>query len=285
MHFPGPDRNHSRDGRDLGVPTNALLFARYTSIAQYLGEPVTIGAPAGGRGRRCRRRSTTRAESCKSRHRPPLTPDDAYTVHWPALRGIDTATLGRPFDQSFTAGAQADTSPPKFAGITGVSWDISRADDSCTSSIDQRYVFSLGLGTAVGDASPGSRDWLTLLVFQTSGPTVDGSVPAPVLVERIPPEGQSAQVTTTVGGGVGHICFTAIVRDLTLKTSTSASPVCVDTVKPPFFYGCALAPAGRAGPEPTLPLAGVAACAAALRARRPRGKRAPRPGCASGNCG
>jgi hypothetical protein len=131
-----------------------------------------------------------------------------------------------------------------------VSWNVSRETDSCTNDIDERYVFDLGLGAATDD---GGRDSLTLLVFQTAGPDIDASAATPVLVERIPPEGQGVTITTTVQ--VGHVCFAALVRDLTLKVSTSGAPVCVDTVSPPFFYSCDVSP----GPQST-----SAACAALI---------------------
>ena len=257
-----------QDGAE-NVPTNAMLFARYATIAQYLGEPVVLEHPAGVD---TTVPATFDDTSGLLQITPPmaLVPGDSYTVHWPALRGIDTATLGSTSDLTFTAGSEADVSPPTFAGITSVSWDVSRQSDPCNSDIDQRYVFNLGLGAAMDD---GGRDSLTLLVFQTSGPSVDSSAPAPVLVQRIPPDGQGVQVTTDVT--VGHICFAAIVRDLTLKASTSGAPVCVDTVSPPFFYGCGVAPAHRARGLRMVAFS-AAALAFALRARRrTRGPSAP----------
>lgn len=243
------------------VPTNAMLFARYASIAQYLGEPVVLEHPAGV--------ETTVAATfddtsglLQMTPPMPLVPGDSYTVHWPALRGIDTATLGNTSDPTFTAGSEADVSSPTFAGITSASWDVSRESDACNSTIDQRYVFKLGLGAAADD---GGRDSLTLLVFQTSGPSVDSSAPVQVLVQRIPPDGQEVEVTTDVT--VGHICFAAIVRDLTLKESTSGAPVCVDTVSPPFFYGCGVAPARGARGVGTVAFV-AAALALARRTRR-----------------
>jgi hypothetical protein len=248
------------DGAE-NVPTNAMLFARYATIAQYLGEPVVLEHPAGVD---TTVPATFDDTSGLLQITPPmaLVPGDSYTVHWPALRGIETATLGTTSDLTFTAGSEADVSPPTFAGITSVSWDVSRQSDPCNSDIDQRYVFNLGLGAAADD---GGRDSLTLLVFQTSGPSVDSSAPAPVLVQRIPPDGQGVQVTTDVT--VGHICFAAIVRDLTLKASTSGAPVCVDTVSPPFFYGCGVAPAHDARGLRVVALS-AAALALALRVRR-----------------
>jgi hypothetical protein len=225
------------------VPTNAMLFARYASVAQYQGEDVQLehvgvdmqSVPA----------TFDDTDGMLSVTPPaPLVPADAYVVHWPRLRGLDTATLGTASDQHFKVGPAQDVATPTFEGITGVSWDVTRERDSCTNSLDERYVFDLTLGAAADD---GGRDSLTLLVFQTQGPKVDAGTPTRVLVRRIPPAGQTARVTSTVDRAIGHVCFAAIVQDLTLKVSTTSAEKCVDTVTAPFFYSCAVAPARGAG--------------------------------------
>lgn len=253
------------------VPTNASLFARYETIAQYQSEPVSLEQVGVGT---MTVPATFDDTSGILEITPPgrLSAGQAYVVHWPALRGLDTATLGTTLDLTFTAGSTEDVAPPTFAGITSVSWNVSRESDSCSNSIDQRYIFDLALGAAADD---GGRDSLTLLVFETSGPAVDGSAPSQVLVQRIPPAGQDAEVTMTVVSGVGHVCFTAIARDLTLKTSQSAPPVCVDTVAPPFFYplSCAAAPPRGDRGVGAIALAGVG-LALARRARRRRSRSA-----------
>jgi len=287
------------------VPTNASLFARYATIAQYLGEPVVLehivgnavacdaqdgGADAGTQCITCDAQDAgvDAGTSCvemtvqatfddtsgllQITPPMPLVPGDSYVVRWPALRGIDTATLGMTQNLAFTAGTEQDVSPPTFAGITSVSWDVSRNSDPCNGAIDQRYVFDLALGTAASDAG---RDSLTLLVFQTSGPAVEAGTPAPVLVQRIPPEGQAVQVSSAIGDAVGHICFAAIVRDLTLKASTSGSPVCVDTVAPPFFYGCGVTARARGGVVVSVALVASLLALARRARRRARGHPAP----------
>ena len=245
------------------VPTNAMLFARYVAIAQYSGEAVLF-SEAGSSGPMMSLTGTFDATSGLLQIQPPLSPGTSFVVQWPALRGIDTATLGSTVTESLTTGTRADDMPPTFAGLTSIAWDVSRTNDSCTNSVDERYTFDLGLGAASDD---GGRDSLTVLVFQTSGPTVDASVL--VQVQRIPPAGQHLHVVRSIGDAVGHVCFAAIVRDLTLKQSTSGSPVCVDTVAPPFFYGCSAGDA-RSGSQ----AAWLAALAAlALLRRRPRVER------------
>jgi hypothetical protein len=188
-----------------------------------------------------------------------LTPNTAYVIHWPALRGIDTATLGTTMNLHFTSGTTEDLSPPTFGGITSVSWDVSRENDSCTNQVDERYVFDLGIGDA---ADEGGRDSLTLIVFQTSGPGVDASAPLPVLVQGIPPVGQGVTVTST--DLVGHVCFAAIVQNLAGHVSTSGAPMCVDTVAPPFFYSCGVAQGLGSRRSHRLPAAAIVTAAAAL---------------------
>jgi MYXO-CTERM domain-containing protein len=248
------------------VPTNALLFARYETIAQYQNEPIGFEHVGMGTSGVSSQSVTFDATSGILQITPPtpLLPGDSYVVHWPALRGIDTATLGRTMNQNLTAGSEADMLPPTFEGLTSISWDVSRTQDSCTSAIDERYVFDLGIGDAADD---GGRDSLTLIVFQTSGPTLEASARTQVLAQRIPPPGQHVQVTSSIGNAVGHICFAAIVRDLTLKVSFSGAPLCVDTVAPPFFYGCGVAPA-KAGSDTGVAAMGLLAVAMGRLARK-----------------
>jgi hypothetical protein len=257
----------------VNVPINAGLSARYASIANYNGEPVQLDhVPVGGPtdaqtfDAHSATMPTFDATSGILQIVPPapLTAGDSYVVHWPALRGLDTANVGQASDLHFRVGAEQDTLPPTFQGMTSVAWDVSRNKDPCTSSIDERYVFDLGLGKAADD---GGRDSLTLIVFQTAGPDVEAGVAKQVRVQRIPPAGQNVSVTSAVSSAVGHVCFAAIVRDLTGRVSTGGSPVCVETVGPPFFYSCAVAPARQArGLE--LAALFIAAVALARRAKR-----------------
>jgi hypothetical protein len=266
-----------------GVPTNASLFAQYQTNAQYQEQPVTIdeyepsadGGVDGGMGT-----AVVTGQAIPATFDPTsgllqitplagLTPGDLYVVHWPALTGIDTASLGTSADTHFTAGSTMDTQAPTFAGLSSVSWNVSRQSDSCNSDIDQRYVFNLGLGAAADD---GGRDFLTVLVFQTAGPDIDADAATTVLVQPIPPEGQGVTVTTDVQ--VGHVCFAAIVRDLTMKVSTSGAPVCVDTVSPPFFYSCGVG-RGRA-PRPAGLVAVALAALASTRRMSTRTRRVSR---------
>jgi hypothetical protein len=251
-----------------GVPPNATLSARYASIAQYTGEPVAIEHV--GADTQAVTATFDAAEGILSVVPPtPLVPGDRYVVHWPGLRGLDTATLGAGADQHLQAGVSDDTKAPTFAGLTGVAWDVTREKDACTDAIDERYVFDLELGAAADDAS---RDFLTLLVFQTAGPKVTPGSPQPVLVQRVPPAGATARLSSVVDRVEGHVCFAAIVRDLTGQVSTGGGEVCVDTVSPPFFYGCAVA-SGRRSELPAGAGAGALVGVIAIAVARRRARR------------
>jgi hypothetical protein len=261
------------DDLATGVPVNASLFAHYATNAQYVNEKVTLeqttgaGDDAGVVAGSVVPITVTfdQAEGLlQATPMAPLMPDTTYVVQWPSLRGLDTATLGTKASTHFTTGTKIDTAAPTFGGIKSVSWDVSRDHDSCTGRVEERYVFDLALGDAADD---GGRDSLSLVVFETSGPGIDASAPQPLLVQRIPPAGQSVRITSN--DLVGHVCFAAIVQDLTGKASTSGAPMCVDTVAPPFFYSCAMS-AGRHRWSAELLMA--AAALVVLAKRRARGQ-------------
>jgi hypothetical protein len=233
----------------IGVPTNASLHAKYRTSAEYLGEDIVL-----------ERLSTGETEIFSGSDpswvdvegvlsvtpSAPLEPGELYRLEWPRLRGVATATLGTALTVEFEAGATEDVELPLFDGIRDVEWDVERENDPCTDSQEERYVFDVEVPDAIDD---GGRDSLTLLVFQTRGPDVDPGAPKPVLVSRLPAPGKTVRITETIGRGVGEICFAGVVRDLTGKVSGGGNVErCVETVEPPFFYGCAL---GGLGTRPS----------------------------------
>ncbi len=223
------------------VPTDATPSAIYAHTADYLGEDVSLERADGSQVPA--KVDFDSAEGILTlAPDAPLQPGGKYTAHWPRLRGFSTASKGTGRDVTFTVGQGPDSSAPSFDGVTGVNWDVQRERDSCTDSVEERFVFDLDLAPASDDSG---RDALALVVFQTSGPGVNA--PEPVEVRAIP-SGNSVRVTRTVDQATGHICFAALVRDLTGKTSASASrTACVDAIKPPFFYGCRVAGGTDAG--------------------------------------
>ena len=259
------------DGAD-GVPSNASFFAHFDASAEYANEDV-IFTPAGGVDEAFTANDPSQAvkwdgtQGLLSFTPPSALPPGRYTIVWPALRGLNTASPSLPATVSFTVGTSVDETPPDFAGLTGVTWDLERETNDCTSSLENRMVFTLTLAPADDD---GGRAGLTLVVFQSSGSGVDvdgGAVP--VLSTAMPDPGKTVTVKLSVAEATGHVCFAAIARDLTGKISSSGSQtVCADTTAPPFFRGCAVAASG--GPVGAGALGGVLLVLAALARRRPR---------------
>jgi hypothetical protein len=232
-----------------GVPLNARLSSHYTASAEYLGEPVVleqvgVGPQTGT--------ATFEANEGLLSLAPdqPLVANASYTIAWPALRGLTTAALGKGGTVRFAAGLADDVETPRFTGVQSIAWDVERPTDDCTDSPDDRYWFDLGLGEADDD---GGRDRLTLVVFQTAGPNLVVGSPQQVLITRLPESGKPARVHRSIDSAVGHVCFAALVRDSLGRISASADrEVCTTTVRPPFFYGCAVCRRGLTGHEPGL---------------------------------
>jgi hypothetical protein len=251
------------------VPPNASFFAHYDASAEY-GNEIMIFTPEGGVDEGFTVGDMSNALTWDSTQgllifKPPsaLSPGN-YKIVWPALRGLNTASPSLPATVSFTVGATEDVSPPDFAGLTGVTWDLERQTNDCTGSLENRMVFTLSLAPASDD---GGRAGLTLVVFQSSGSGVDASAGAVQVLSTPMPVPGAADAGTTADAGTpvdmgttvtvklsvadatGHVCFAALVRDLTGKISNSGSQtVCVDTTAPPFFRGCAFAARdGRGG--------------------------------------
>lgn len=220
------------DGAD-GVPPNAKLFARYRSNAEYTGEEINLQQVGGSTQQLTGEWSS--AETLLGVV-PSLEPGESYSIDWPRLRGVNSASLGKGKTVAFDVGSSLDEAPPEFGGLSGVSWDVDRERDDCTDSLEERYVFDFDLGPASDD---GGRESLMVLLFQTKGPHVKGDVPEPVSVQRMPRAGDTLRLTRTLDDGEGDVCFAAVARDLTGKVSASgAKEVCVETVAPPFFNGC-----------------------------------------------
>lgn len=247
------------------VPTDAVLSAQYTAVAVYDDELVILVVPG---GEEWALRPTFDAAERRLSVRPPepLAPGATYVVRWPALRSLEGGIRGRAADVRFTVGAGPDAEPPRFAGVAAVDWRWRRPINDCTDEIEARYRFTLALTEARDD---GGREGLTVVLFQTAGPTVVGA-PRPLAAQAMPAVGAAVDVELPVDEAVGRVCFAALVRDLTGKISDGGQrEVCVETVSPPFFAGCALGGGRRAGAG-ALALAAAAAAALALSARRRR---------------
>jgi hypothetical protein len=216
-----------------GVPPNATLAAHYSAPADFDDEAVTLTGPAGDvivdvsyDPGESMLRARPRSELVAGPHR----------VSWPALRGVSAHRgLGKSVD--FTAGATRDQEAPRFAGLTNVEWDLSREEDPCTESTEDRFWFDLGVGSATDDVSP---DLLAVVVFETRGGDT-GKRSSPEQIAVLPfPEGRVLRVERQAIGDE-TVCFAAVTRDLTNRVSGGGeNEVCVETTKPPFFDGCSI---------------------------------------------
>jgi MYXO-CTERM domain-containing protein len=249
------------------VPVNATLGAHYEASAEYVNEDVVLVRPDSSE--QILPATFDASEGFLSATPPdPLDPGVAYVVRWPALRGLNAAAPGLGGSAGFKAGSTVDTAAPSFEGLTGMTWDLERKRNDCTDTLEERYVFDFDLAPASDD---GGRDGLTLIVFQTAGPGVTG-MSVPVSTRALPPEGTRPEVKLPVDEAAGHVCFAALVRDMTGKTSSGgAQEVCADTTRPPFFRGCSVAGGddGRAGAAGIFVLLGAVAW---RRARRERAR-------------
>jgi MYXO-CTERM domain-containing protein len=225
------------------VPPNATLSAFYQRSAEYLGEQVVIVTPDGNE-------TALPAVFNATEGRLSVTPPDVlapgrYIVRWPVLRSLGSAVPGMGGEAQFDVGQQLDEEPPAFDGVTRVGWDYQRQTDECTDEVTKRYVFDIDLALAGDD---GGRNGLTLILFQTSGSGADGGA-VPVHARALPLSAATpVRVALVPEDATGRVCFAGLVRDTTGKISSSADrEVCVDTVAPPFFRGCAVAPDNSAG--------------------------------------
>jgi MYXO-CTERM domain-containing protein len=250
------------------ISANASLFARYASTAEYVNEEVLFDSP-GHTG------DAVKVTFDATQGLLTFAPDGGfppgmYTIHWPSLRGLNIAAPGKGKDVTFTVTAATDDLPPTFDGLTGIArWDLERQKNDCTDSLENRFVFDLELAPADDD---GGRTGLTLIVFQTAGALADGGA-VPVLATAMPGAGKGVTVKLPVADTTGHVCFAALARDLTGKTSNGGShDVCVETKAPPFFRGCAVGPspedARSTGFGGAALVAGAAVVARARRRRR-----------------
>ncbi len=253
------------------VPINAGLSARYAPSAEYLNEAVTFEHV--GVGEETATATFDVNEGLLTiQPAAPLVALDPYKIHWPALRGLSTATLGTGADVAFTAGTTADSAAPTFGGVRSLDWDVERPTDECSDAEDDRFRFDLSFEEATDD---GGNPMLTLVVFQTAGPTLRmGEPPLPVLVRRFPGRGERVPVHRSIDVATGRVCFAALARDARGQISQSAQhEVCATTVKPPFFYGCSLA-AGPSSGGPSPPALLYFAAVLVLHSRRKRGRHA-----------
>jgi hypothetical protein len=252
------------------VPTNTILRARYAPTAAYLDEVVTFRGPDPGGSEITvgfRPEDTTcvaplpgsfcfNAAEGLLNLRPPadLEPGRAYTVEWPRLRGVGTASRGNGDTVTFTVGDGPDLEAPHFDGLEKIFWDLDRDRDECTNSEQDRFYFDLTPGRVSDDSD---TELLALRVFQTRGPTLTPGKRSPIALLPFPERDKPVRLELSVSTATGDVCFAAQVEDLKAcedgvpcaNTSSADREICTTTTAPPFFYGCAIEPAGRDAPR------------------------------------
>ena len=237
-----------------GVPLNAVLGAHYTASADYLGEEVVLVRRWDGGQSILPATWDPTEQLLSATPLAPLEPNRDYEIRWPALRGLNAAAPGTMGSARFTTGSTVDTERPSFVGLTSIAWDLERKENDCLDELTERYVFDFDLGAVSDDGGAGG---LTLMLFQTEGPTVE-DMPRPIPARAFPTNGR-AQIKLATGDSVGQVCFAGIARDTVGQLSLSNSvEVCATTTSPPFFRGCSVSGPG-AGPGWTSALLALAA--------------------------
>lgn len=256
-----------------GVPPNAQFAAHYASPAIFANEAVSLLDPTGGDVE-----VTVAYDDADSTLR--VTPAQAlsaghHELSWPGLRGVNgSAGVGRGSKVGFTVQSALDASPPTFAGLSSIEWDLARDRDPCLDRLDDRFVFKLHVGQASDDSGTAL---LSLLAFQTVDPmSPDQAEPSRQGVYPWPSDGVIE--VRRPATHAGQTCFAAVAQDLVGGVSGGGErEVCVKTRQPPFFEGCAVAaPAGEPARPGTLSVGLLLAGLAGLRRGRAAHARAPR---------
>jgi len=227
----------------ISIPTNTPLLATYELGAFHNGEQVIV-TRFGGQPERLAATFSSAVRTLSARLPSGAFEANAqYSVEWPALSTADDEPrVGKGAFVTFTVGAGPDMSAPSFEGLTAVRWDFEREYDSCSDTESERYVFDLRLSKP--DFS-GGVELLTVLAFQTEGPTLKRSetglpVPEPIFTGRYTGK-DWLRVKRPIADGAGRVCFSAIVQAPSGFVSGGAErEVCTETARPPFFDGCQL---------------------------------------------
>jgi hypothetical protein len=215
----------------------APLIARYGIAALHDGEPVML-RENGGPARELAASYNTQLRTLSATPPESFTAGAEYEIQWPGLGSIVTpGTRGEGAVVRFRVGFEPDREAPDFEGLTSVDWDFERKYDRCSDNESERYLFDVGVPPPSDD---GGAELLTLIVFQTSGPT-QGPTPTEVHVQGYDGSPR-ARVSRPVSASVGRICFSALVRDPSgnISAGSASREVCTKTVRPPFFEGCSV---------------------------------------------
>jgi hypothetical protein len=229
---PDVDVTFPADGAE-SVPKNAILAAHYRAPADWQDEGVTLTGPDGVE--LAVDVSYDAAESTLRAVPQGTLLEGEHRIVWPALRGVATSVgLGR--TASFRVGASEDAAAPRFAGASGVEWQLLREQDPCTSGLEDRFQYDIELGELSDDQA---HSLLSVIVFETRSPTHTSGVPKQLAVLPLANDGHVHVERSSTRSGT--VCFAAILRDLALFTSGGGDQeVCAKTTEPPYFEGCSL---------------------------------------------
>jgi hypothetical protein len=230
---PDVDATYPR-ANALRVPANATFAAHYGAPADYDDEGVTLTASNG-----VSVPLTVAYDEAEGMLRATpvaaLTPG-SYTLDWPALRGPSTGA-GRSKTIDFSVVAALDMTPPTFAGLSGVEWDLAREEDPCTEAYEDRYTFDFELGAVSDDTD---RSHLAVLLFETEHPRSGPSTPPRQIGIYPMPDDGVLRVKRSARRS-GKSCFAAVTRDLVGFVSAGGNEeVCAETIEPPWFEGCSV---------------------------------------------
>ena len=234
----------------VSIPTNTPLLATYELGAIHNGEQVVVTRQGGQPELLAATFSSALRTLSASLPSDTFEPNSEYSVEWPALSTADGQRTGQGALVRFTVGSGPNMSTPSFAGLRAVRWGFEREYDSCSDTESERYIFDLRLSEP---NYSGGVELLTVLAFQTEGPTLERSgtgqaIPEPIFTGRYTGS-EWIQVKRPVADGVGRVCFSAILQAPSGSVSGGADrEVCTETVRPPFFDGCQLGPAGSRTP-------------------------------------
>jgi hypothetical protein len=218
---PDVDATYPPNG-SVEVPPNATLSAHYGAPADYVDEVVTLTGPAGAVPVDI---FFDQAESMLRAQPPTELDQGSYIVTWPGLRGTAT-NRGLGLTAEFTVGSTRDVEAPRFSGLGGIEWDLSREEDECTETHEDRFWFELDLGSVSDDRA---SSFLSVIVFETRGPS-SGSDPEQIAVLPMPKD-RSVRVERPAAGGE-KVCFGV--------SGGGDEEVCVETTELPWFDGCSL---------------------------------------------
>lgn len=265
---PDVDATYPPDGA-AGVPPNARLSAHYSSPADYAGEPVTLTAST--HGEQALDVTYDEAEGLLRAVPFAALPVDSYRLAWPSLRGASSGS-GRSKEIGFTVGGPDDVSPPAFAGLLSLSWDLSRDTDPCTDELEDRYLFDFELGQAEDDVS---TNLLSVVLFETEDPQY-GASSTPKQLGIYPFPANAKLHVARSASHAGKTCFAAVTRDLADHVSGGGNvEVCQETIESPWFEGCSVSRRAPASSAPFV-LLGLAVFGRRLR-RGARAGAAARP--------